>query len=115
MYVIWKASINEYRVQDISTGKVQVLENFIALNCSFWVNLKQYECSKERNFANSGDENDYFACIHASNITIEDHKPLESKVFYNPFKSEWFRDRATEEKILSVKTLVINGNTLSYE
>ena len=115
MYIIWKASINEYRVKDVSTGEVQVLENFTAINCTFWVNIEQYERAKQVSFANSGDDNDYFACIHASNVTIEDHVPLESKVFYNPFKSEWFRDRATEQKILSVKKLVINGNTLSYE
>lgn len=113
-YRIWKASITEYRVQNLETKEVLILSNFVALGCELKVNLKQYYDAKKQCFVNSGNPFDYFAWIEAKEI-----KPAEAdkanKVFYNPFKSPFFRDRESNDIITFSNKITINGNTLSYE
>ena len=114
-YTIWKASINEYRVQNNFTGEVKVVENFTAVNCEFRVNLNQYESDKLNGFKNSGNPFDYFAWIEAEYIFYVTKELLEKKVFYNPFKCSHFRDRTTNEIITFANEIIVQANTLSYE
>ena len=115
MYKVWKASVDEYRVLNTLTGRVEVLKNFTILGCSFKVDINLYNSALERNFANSGDDNDYFAWIECKRIIRNNKNKLVSKVFYNPFKSSFFRDRTSLEIKSFADKVEINGNTLSYE
>ena len=114
MFIIWKASVTEYRVRNSETNEVQILENFTAVDCEFKVDVKQYELAKKNNFQNSGDANDFFAWIEAVTIARTE-TALDKKVFYNPFKSCNFVDRVTNDCLTSASKVVIEGNTLSYE
>ncbi len=113
-FIIWKASITEYRIQNQDTKEVQVLENFTAVNCKLRVNLKQYYDAKKLGFANSGNPFDFFAWIEAEAIRPAE-VDLTAKVFYNPFKSPFFRDRESGKVKQKAIKIVINQNTLSYE
>lgn len=113
-YIIWKASITEYRVLNTITGKMQILDRFTAVNCTLNVNVFKYERAKENNFANSGDPNDYFAWIEASEVLPFNNEVAKNNVFYNPFKASTFRDRATEQTIDRANFIEINLNTLNY-
>lgn len=113
MYKIWKASVNEYRVQNTITNEVKVLSNFVALNCEFKVNLKQYHEAKKVSFADSGNPFDYFAWIEAESISGAEVE-TENKVFYNPFKSPFFKDRQSGKVKHVASKIIINQNLLSY-
>jgi hypothetical protein len=112
-FKIWKASITEYRIQDTVTGEIKVLENFTAVGCELKVNLNLYNQAEQNCFANSGNPFDYFAWIEAVTIAPAEKEPVK-KVFYNPFKSMFFRDRETLEQKHFANKIVFNGNTLSY-
>ena len=114
-YTIWKASINQFRVQNNFTGEVKVVENFIATDCKFLVNLNQYESDKLNEFKNSGNPFDYFAWIEANEFQEVLRDLKEKKVFYNPFKCSQFRDRSTNEVLRVANLLIVQGNILSYE
>lgn len=114
MYIIWKASIEEYRVKNTLTNEIKVLKSFTLIDCSFKVDINLYQKAKDNNFVNSGNPNDFFAWIEAKGIK-EGGKPLKRNVFYNPFKSAYFKDRSTNERKDFTKRININGNLLSYE
>lgn len=114
-YTIWKASINEYRVQNNLTGEVEIMENFIASECYFKVNINQYESDKLKDFKNNGNPFDFFAWIEAERVERLAEDLKEKKVYYNPFKSPQFRDRSTNEVITFAQELIVQGNILSYE
>lgn len=111
---IWKASITEYRIKNMITNEVKVLTNFTAVGCELKVNLKQYYDAKKIGFVNSGNPFDFFAWIEAEAI-LPAEVDLVSKVYYNPFKSPFFRDRESGKVKQKVNRIVINQNTLSYE
>lgn len=113
-FKIWKASVTEYRIKDNFTNEVKVLDKFTLVGCEFKVNLKQYHEAKQINFENSGNPFDFFAWIEADTYSkIEEELP--KKVFYNPFRSPFFRDRESSKVKQFATKIVINGNTLSYE
>jgi hypothetical protein len=113
-YIIWKASITEYRVLNTVTGEMQILDRFTAVNCTFNVNVFKYERAKETSFANSGNPNDYFAWIECQAILPFNNEIAKQNVFYNPFKASTFRDRVTEQTINKANFIEINLNTLAY-
>jgi hypothetical protein len=114
-YKIWKASIEEYRIKDMATNEVRVLKDFTLLGCKFKVNLKLYNEAKKNNFENSGNPFDFFAWIEADEVLTIVEPLLNDKVFYNPFKGAFFKDRESGKQTSVVSKLVIKGNTLSYE
>lgn len=114
MYLIWKANINDYRVLNTKTNVVEVLTHFTMLNCSFRVDINAYNKAKASNFANSGKENDYFAWIECSKVIKHKPKMVKSTVFYNPFKSAYFKLRDSFERTDFAKKIVVNANTLGY-
>lgn len=114
-YKVWKASVTEYRVQNTTTKEIIVAENLTLTNCHLKVSLKRFKEAKINSFQNSGNTTDYFAWIECDNIKINKRNLLPNKVFYNPFKSSFFRNRETLKRITTVKKMIINGNTLSYE
>lgn len=114
MYKVWKASIKEYRVLNTLTGEVQILERFTALNCALKVDINLYNIAKSNNFANSGNENDYFAWIECNEILKFNNEVATNNVFYNLFKSEFFKDRVSNKTVSNCQFIEINGNTLNY-
>lgn len=114
-YTIWKASIDEYRVQNNFTGEVKVVQDFVATDCRFLVNLNQYESDKLNNFKNSGNPFDYFAWIETNDFQEVSNELKEKKVYYNPFKCSQFRDRSTNEILKTASLLIVQKNILSYE
>ncbi len=111
---IWKASITEYRIKNMITNEVKVMENFTAVGCELKVNLKQYYEAKKVGFVNSGNPFDYFAWIEAVTVAPAEAE-LPNKVYYNPFKSPFFRDRESGKVKQRTNKIVFNQNTLSYE
>ncbi len=114
-YKVWKASINEYRVQDMTTKEIVVAEHLTLTNCRLKVSLRRFREAKANSFQNSGDPMDYFAWIECEKVKINKKNLLPNKVFYNPFKNSFFRNRETLRRITTAKKMIINGNTLSYE
>ena len=115
-YLIWKASITEFRVLDRSNGKSIVMENLMAFNCTFHVDLEAYNRAQKSNFVNSGRENDYFAWIEADMVFINSlGYTFKDKVWYNPFLHSQFRDRATKEVVNMAQSICTIGNTLTYQ
>lgn len=113
-FKVWKASITEYRIKDNLTNEVKVLDKFTLVGCEFKVNLKQYHEAKQINFENSGNPFDFFAWIEADEIKQFEVEPID-KVYYNPFKSPFFRDRESSKVKQFATKVVINQNVLSYE
>lgn len=113
-YRIWKASINEYRIEDTTTGKRIVLEEFALVNCRFMVDEQSYVNAALHEFKNSGKEDDYFAWIEAENVLVKQYPEQNKVVFYNPFKDMYFRDRGTGENLYEAKLVVVKGNKLTY-
>lgn len=113
-YIIWKSSINEYRVKNTLTGKVSILENFSLQNCKFKVDINKYNEAESVCFKNSGKPDDYFAWIEAEQIIVKLDSPRNNIVFYNPFKSSNFTDRNTGEIVNEASYVVIKGNKLTY-
>lgn len=113
-YIIWKASITEYRVKNLVTNEVKIMTDLNCTGCKFKVDIERYEVAKSKNFINSGDANDFFAWIEAEYITENDVKLEGSNVFYNPFKHYAFRDRLTLKVKHKANALKIRGNTLTY-
>lgn len=114
-YKIWKASIDTYRVLDTMTGQTRTTENLVAVGCDLLVSCKAYLQAKANNFANSGRADDYFAWIAADKVVDNKERVLYPKrVFYNPFKSRFFRNRETNQIILSAKIITTKGNLLTY-
>lgn len=114
-YKIWKASINAYRVLDTQTGETFVLSNLTLMGVVFKVDVKGYFKAANKKFADSGDPNDYFAWMEADSFSLNNQAVLyPSRVFYNPFKSFWFKDRATSQEISSASLVTTVGNILSY-
>lgn len=115
MYRVWKASITEYRVQNMTTKEIVVAENLTLTNCRFKVSLRRLREAKAKSFQNSGNPMDYFAWIECDAVKIAKRNLLPNKVFYNPFRGCFFRNRETLKRVSTAKKIIINGNTLSYE
>ncbi len=114
-YKVWKASITEYRVQNTITKEIVIAENLTLTNCRLKVSLKRFKQAKANSFQNSQDPMDYFAWIECEKVKVNKKNLLPNKVFYNPFKSGFFRNRETLKRVTTAKKMIINGNTLSYE
>lgn len=118
MYIIWKASIENYRVLNTLTGEIKIIKDFIAKDCEFKVNINGFNTARLKNFENSGKPNDYFAYIVAKKVLKMPRLGLFKRkmqpVFYNPFKSAYFRNRITGERVDFCNTIRITGNTLAY-
>lgn len=115
-YRIWKASIEEYRIQEVATGEVRILKNFSLNGVKFCVDVNGFLKAKQREFKNTGDAFDYFAWMEASDVVEEsgENAPLANTVFYNPFKHMFFRDRTTEKCLANAQKVRVRGNFLTY-
>lgn len=114
-YKVWKAGINSYRILDTSTGETKVADNIVMVGCKLMVNCKGYLKAKVNNFVNSGNPFDYFAWIEADKVVDNKEVVLYPKqVFYNPFKSRFFRNRETNTIIVAAEVITTKGNLLTY-
>lgn len=115
-YKVWKAGINYYRILDTLTGETRVHDNIVMVGCKLMVNCKEYLKAKANNFVNSGNPFDYFAWIEADKVV--DNKEVilyPRRVFYNPFKSRFFRNRETNNIIVAAEVITTKGNLLTYK
>ena len=115
-YIIWKASIHEYRVQDTQTNEITITGNVTAINCSFHVDIEGYNKAQKRDFKDSGREQDYFAWIEADMVfdNTQYYHTFKDKVWYNPFLHSQFRDRITEAVVTKASVVCTIGNILTY-
>ena len=122
-YKIYKASIDTYRVMESSTGVLVAndVKNLVLTNVTARVDLMKYFDAQSKGFRNSGDPLDFFAWLECDSFEIKSEPNVFHRIpgvmFYNPFKSAYFRDRNTGKNLHRGQVfpfVLIEGNSLRY-
>lgn len=122
-FIVYKSSINTYRILNRKTGQFlsENAENIVLKNAKPLVNLRKYEDAKANGFQNSGDKKDFFAYLLCESFEVKKEpnvfQGIQNRLFYNPFKSKWFRDKNTNHVFRpyhTFKFIFIQGNELRY-
>lgn len=125
MYKIWKHDMDSYWVERLSrngkgdyiANKLEKHSNLLLLNCRFIVDHRKYDAAKQVGFNNSGDPQDYFAWIEALNVIPNPGNKewiFDNKLYFNPHKSLYFKDRDSDEILLQADFVSTVGNILYY-
>lgn len=122
-FIVFKSSLDTYRILNRFTGQfiTEDAKNIVLKNAKPIVNLRKYEDAKLNNFDNSGDKKDFFAYLLCESFEIKQEpnvfQRIKNRLYFNPFKSKWFRDKNTNEVFRpyhTFKFVFIEGNELRY-
>ena len=113
-YRIYKESFDTYRVHDTLSGEiVSAGSNLQVVGAIFKVDQQAYFNAKKLDFANSGDNKDYFAWIETDTIYLNRGRMTGIEVYFNPHKGNYFKYRSNDTQVLSAEVVQIEGNKLS--